>query len=139
MIKIFFILLLSVFTLWGADIKWEKDYSTAIAKAKAANKPMMFIISNHACHFCVQFENSTLKDPKVVQKLNSDYVSAVVYLDENPIYPHQLNVPGTPGTWFIKPNGEPMFEPLMGAIGSEDFLKALDVVKQEYKKSPKQK
>jgi thioredoxin-related protein len=99
----------------------------------------MFIVSNHNCHFCVQFENSTLKDPKVVQKLNNDYVSAVVYIDENPIFPRQLNVPGTPGTWFLKQNGEPMFEPIMGAVGSEDLLKALDIVKEEYKKSSTKK
>lgn len=133
--KIILILLFSVFSLFGAGIKWEKDYSTAIAKAKSVNKPLMFIVSNHGCHFCVQFENSTLKDPKVVQKLNNDYVNAVVYIDENPIFPHQLDVPGTPGTWFLKSNGEPMFEPIMGAVGSEDFLKALDIVKEEYKKS----
>jgi thioredoxin-related protein len=137
--KIFFIVLLSVFSLFGADIKWERDYSSAIAKAKAVNKPIMFIVSNHGCHFCVQFENSTLKDQKVVQKLNNDYVNAIVYIDENPIFPRQLEVPGTPGTWFLKSNGEPMFEPVMGAIGSEDFLKALDIVKEEYKKSSKKK
>ncbi|MDD5159708.1 MAG: thioredoxin family protein [Sulfuricurvum sp.] len=137
--KIVFILLLSVFSLFGAGIKWEKDYSTAIAKAKAVNKPLMFIVSNHGCHFCVQFENSTLKDTKVVQKLNNDYVSAIVYIDENPIFPHQLYVPGTPGTWFLKSNGEPMFEPIMGAVGSEDFLKALDIVKEDYKKSSTKK
>jgi hypothetical protein len=137
--KIIFILLLSAFSLFGAGIKWEKDYGTAISKAKVANKPLMFIVSNHNCHYCVQFENSTLKDPKVIQKLNSDFVSAVAYIDENPIFPNQLNVPGTPGTWFLKQNGEPMFEPVMGAVGSEDFLKALDIVNAEYKKSSTKK
>lgn len=135
MTKIILIMLFSVLTLFGGSIKWEKDYSMALAKAKSANKPLMFIVSNHACRFCTQFETTTLKDPKVVQKLNNDYISAVVYIDENPIFPHQLNVPGTPGTWFLKQNGEPMFEPIMGAVGSEDFLKALDIVKEEYKKN----
>jgi thioredoxin-related protein len=139
MTKIILILLFFVFSLFGGSVKWEKDYSSAIAKAKSVNKPLMFIVSNHNCHFCVQFENSTLKDPKVVQKLNNDYVSAVVYIDENPIFPRQLNVPGTPGTWFLKQNGEPMFEPIMGAVGSEDLLKALDIVKEEYKKSSTKK
>jgi thioredoxin-related protein len=133
--KIIFILLLSAFSLFGAGIKWEKNYSTAIAKAKAANKPFMFIVSNHDCHFCVQFENTTLKDPKVVQKLNTDFVSAVAFVDENPIFPSQLDVPGTPGTWFLKQNGEPMFEVIMGAVDTDNFLKALDTVKAEYKKS----
>jgi len=45
---------------------------------------------------------------------------------------------GTPATWFIK-GKSPMFEPIMGAVESDDFLKALDIVKQEYKKSSTQK
>jgi thioredoxin-related protein len=137
--KIVLILLLSVFSLFGGSIKWEKDYSSAIAKAKSMNKPVMFIVSNHACHYCVQYESTTLRDPKVVQKLNSDFVSSIAYIDENPIFPHQLEVPGTPGTWFLKPNGEPMFEPIMGAADTENFLKALDIVKDEYKKSTTKK
>jgi hypothetical protein len=28
-----------------------------------------------------------------------------------------------------------MFEPIMGAVESSDFIKALDIVKQEYAKS----
>lgn len=135
MVKIVFILMFSVFALFGADIKWEKDYASALKRSKTLHKPMMFIISNHHCHFCVQFETTTLKDPKVVQKLNADYVSAIVYIDENPLFPRELAVGGTPGTWFLKSNGEPMFEPVMGAIDAENFLNALDIVKKEYSKS----
>lgn len=136
--KILSFLLLMAFSLNGAAIKWEKEYTSALKQSKALNKPMMFIISNHNCHFCVQFENTTLKDPKVVQKLNADFVSSIAYIDENPLFPHQLNVPGTPGTWFLKSDGEPMFEPVMGAVDAETFLKALDIVKKEYvKNTPK--
>lgn len=133
--KIVLILLMCVSIVLSAEIKWEKDYSTAITKAKAAKKPVMFVVSNHNCRFCIQFENTTLKNPKVVQKLNADFISAIVYIDENPIFPRQLNVPGTPGTWFLKSDGEPMYEPVMGAVEGEQFLGALDTVKQEYKKS----
>lgn len=133
--KIFLILFVLVTTLFSADIKWEKEYSAALSKAKTAQKPLMFIVSNHHCRFCVQFETTTLKNQKVVQKLNNDFISAIVYMDESPTFPRQLNVPGTPGTWFIKSDGEPMFEPIMGAVDGENFLKALDIVKQEYKKS----
>ncbi|MFA6143285.1 MAG: thioredoxin fold domain-containing protein [Sulfurimonas sp.] len=130
------IILISSFA-FGANIKWEKDYASALKQSKQLNKPMMFIVSSHQCHFCVQFENTTLKDPKVVTKLNADYVNAVVYMDENPIFPRDLYVGGTPATWFIKGNGEPLFEPIMGAVDSVNFAKALDVVSKEYKKIKK--
>lgn len=132
MIKILWGMLLGVSLLFGAGVKWEKNYASAIAKAKSVNKPVMFIVSNHNCRFCIQFESTTLSDPKVAQKLNADFVNAIVYIDEDPVFPRQLFVPGTPGTWFLKPSGEPMFEPVMGAVGTEDFLAALDTVKKEY-------
>ena len=137
--KIVLMVLVCTSLLLSAEVKWEKDYSTAVTKSKVTKKPLMFIVSNHNCRFCVQFENTTLKNPKVVQKLNSDFINAIVYIDENPIFPRQLNVPGTPGTWFLKSDGEPMYEPVMGAVDSEQFLGALDTVKQEFKKSANQK
>lgn len=132
--KIVFLLLLALSAVFGNGIKWEKDYATALKQSKVLNKPIMFIISNHNCHFCVQFEKNALSSPKVIQKLNADYVAAIAYVDENPIFPQDLYVGGTPATWFLQINGEPLFEPLMGAVDTTSFLKALDVVSAEYKK-----
>jgi thioredoxin-related protein len=137
--KILLFLWLAAVTLNGAEIKWEKEYAAALKQSKALNRPLMFIISNHNCHFCVQFETTTLKNSKVIQQLNSNYVSAIVYADENPVYPRELFVGGTPATWFLKSDGEPMFEPVMGAVDTETFLKALDIVKKEYVKTTPKK
>lgn len=137
MVNFFVTLILVATVAFGGDIKWEKDYATALKQSKKLNKPMIFIISSHKCHYCVQLESTTLKDPKVVKKLNAEYVSAIVYMDENPLFPRDLYVGGTPATWFIKGDGEPLFEPLMGAIDATNFSKALDIVTQEYKKTKK--
>lgn len=130
-------LILIVSVAFGANIKWEKDYATALKQSKQLNKPIMFIVSSHHCHFCVQFENTTLKDPKVVQKLSSDYINAIAYVEDDPVFPHDLYVGGTPATWFLKGNGEPLFDPVMGAVDPINFAKALDVVTKEYKKIKK--
>lgn len=137
--KVLLLLWLAAISVNAAAIKWDKEYATALKHAQALNKPMMFIISSHNCHFCVQFENTTLKDAKVVQKLNSDFVSSMVFIDEDPVFPRELSVGGTPGTWFLKSSGEPMFEPVMGAVDAETFLKALDIVKKEYAKNTQKK
>ncbi|HEX5623249.1 MAG TPA: thioredoxin family protein [Sulfuricurvum sp.] len=135
MMRILFLLGLTLAAVFGNGIKWEKDYASALKQSKALNKPMMFIISNHNCRYCVQLETTTLKNPKVIQKINTDYVAAIVYVDENPLFPRDLYVGGTPATWFLKSDGEPLFEPVMGAIDTGHFLEALDIVKQEYKKT----
>lgn len=137
--RILFLLGLTFAAVFGNGIKWEKDYASALKQSKALNKPMMFIISNHNCRYCVQLETTTLKNPKVIQKINTDYVAAMVYVDENPLFPRDLYVGGTPATWFLKSDGEPLFEPVMGAIDTGHFLEALDIVKQEYKKTSAKK
>lgn len=139
MIKIIFLLVITFSSIFGNGIKWEKDYVSALKQSKALNKPVMFIISNHNCHFCVQFEQNALSSPKVIQKLNTEYVAAIAYTDENPVFPPDLYVGGTPATWFLKSDGNPLFEPLMGAVDTNGFLKALDIVSAEYKKKSTKK
>ena len=134
MIKILLLLLVTLSCAFGGGIKWEKDYASALKQSKALNKPVMFVISNNNCHFCVQFESTSLSDPKVIQKLNTQYVAAIVYVDQNPIFPKDLYVGGTPATWFLKSDGEPLFEPVMGAVDTDNLLRALDTVSVEYKK-----
>lgn len=134
MIKILFVIMVAISSLFGSGIKWEKDYATALKQSKALNKPLMFVISNHNCKYCVELETKTLSNPKVTQKVNSDYVAAIAYVDEKPVFPDDLYVGGTPATWFLKSDGEPMFQPVMGAVDTAHFLEALDLVKAEYKK-----
>ena len=48
--------------------------------------------------------------------------------------PRELYRPGTPAIWFLLPSGEPMYQPLMGAIDAPKFLEALNIVKEEFNK-----
>ncbi len=133
--KVIVLLLMLGSIVISAEIKWQKEYAVALKSAQQQKKPLLFIISNHNCRYCVQLEKTTLKDQKVVQKVNNSFVSSLVYVDENPLFPRDLYVGGTPAIWFIAGNGEPMFEPLMGAIDPVTFMKALEIVGTEHKKT----
>lgn len=130
-------LILTFSTLWGASIQWEHDYTAGVKHAKTLNKPMLFIVSSHHCHYCVQLESTTLKDPRVIQKINAAYVPVMVYIEDTSLFPRELFVGGTPTTWFIKGDGHVMFEPLMGALDASSFLQALGIVTTEYQKISK--
>ncbi|QFR49848.1 thioredoxin family protein [Sulfurimonas lithotrophica] len=131
--NILVILLFSVVTLFATGVKWENDYHSALEKAKKQNKPVLFISSRHTCKYCVVLDETTLRDARVVEELNKDFISVVSYSDERDYMPRELWRPGTPAIWFLLPSGEPMFEPVMGAIDANNFLKALDIVKKEFK------
>ncbi|WP_373069522.1 thioredoxin family protein [Sulfurimonas sp.] len=134
MYKILFIMLMSVLTLMASDVNWEKDYHSALKKAKEQNKPVLFISSRHSCKYCVMLEETTLKDARVLKALDRDFISVTSYSDERDYMPRELWRPGTPAIWFLMPSGEPMFEPVMGAIDANNFLQALAIVKEEFNK-----
>lgn len=126
-------------SLVASQIEWAKDFKTGVADATKQSKPILFIYSNHNCKYCVMLEEKTLQDQRVIQALRQDYVSIISYSDEGDYLPRELWRPGTPTLWFLDQYGEPMFEPLMGAVDAENFLKALAIVKLEFDNATKGK
>ncbi|QOP46191.1 thioredoxin family protein [Sulfurimonas paralvinellae] len=130
--------LLSV-ALFGADLHWAKDYTSGIAQAQKENKPVLFIISSHSCKYCLLLDRTTLKDDKVVNALNKDFIAIRSWTDKGDYIPQVLaqNTPGLPGIWFLFPNGDPMYQPLLGYVQAPNFQEALGIVKSEFDKNNK--
>lgn len=137
--KILFIIAMLLTTSVMADeIHWAKDFKSGIEKATKEKKPVLFVFSRHTCKYCVILEKTTFSDPRVIKELNKDFVSIIAYSDEGDSMPQELWRPGTPTIWFLKSDGQPMYQPLMGAVKEEAFLQALDIVKKEFDKTNKQ-
>lgn len=119
--------------LFGSGVKWEKDLSVAVERANKEHKPLMVVVTKNGCKWCDVLKQKTIQNSKIATILNRDFINYEGVVDDGTV-PPSLMTQGTPATWFIK-GRTPMFEPIMGAVESEDFLKALDIVKQEYKKS----
>jgi thioredoxin-related protein len=131
--KIFlYLAVLFATTLMASEVNWAKDFQTGIAKATKENKPVLFVFSRHSCKYCVILDETTFSDKRVIKGLKRDFVSIISYSDENDYTPRELWRPGTPTIWFLMPNGEPMFQPLMGAVDPEGFLQAMATVKEEF-------
>ena len=137
--KVLLAVLLVSSVLFGQGIHWEKDFSAAVAKAKKVHKPIFFVYSRHSCKWCRHLEATTFRDPKVIAALNSGFVNVVSYTDENDYVPRGLMLPGTPGLWFLDSRGEPMFQPVQGAVGAADLRRAIQIVEKEYRKRRMQK
>ncbi|MDD3504922.1 MAG: DUF255 domain-containing protein [Sulfurimonas sp.] len=138
--NIFIILVFGVVvSLFGAEINWAKDYNEGIKNAQEKQKPVLFVSSRHSCKYCVILDETTFKDARVIEQLNKNFISIISYSDENDYMPRELWQPGTPAIWFLMPSEEPMYQPLMGAMNAENFLKALLVVEEEFKKQKSEK
>ena len=130
-----YMVLLFATSLMAAEINWAKDYESGLKQAKAENKPMLFVISRDTCKYCVRLKNTTFKDEKVTTVINKDFIAVTSWINENDYIPEKLYTPGLPGIWFLLPSGEPMFQPLMGALGTQEILHYLKQVKSEFEKT----
>jgi len=123
---------------FAAQVNWAKDYNSAIELAKKQNKPVLFVVSRHSCKWCVYLDETTFQDKEIVEDLNKNFIAVTSYSDENDYTPKEFYTPTTPTIWFLKPNAQPMFQPIMGAMKPKNFKEALSIVKKEFNKSKKQ-
>jgi len=119
------------------SIHWAKDFDSGIKMAKKENKPVLFVFSRHTCKYCKILERTTFRDKRVIEQLNKNFVSIIAYSDEGDAMPRELWRPGTPTIWFLLPSGQPMYQPLMGALPANNFLEALGIVEKEFDKPKK--
>lgn len=58
------------------------DYQEALAHAKSVNKPLFIDFTGHGCVNCRKMEENVWSDPKVLRKLQNDYVILALYVDD---------------------------------------------------------
>jgi thioredoxin-related protein len=138
--NIFIIALLSTF-LFGANVDdyaksegFERDYKTALTKAKKADKPLMMVLGADYCPWCRKFERKTLSSKDVKDFLNSELVTLVVdkkYDKES--FPKEFQTNMTPRVFFINPHTQKDFFQTAGYVKKADYLKKLREMKNLYK------
>ena len=116
-------------------INWARDYESALTLAASSKKPVMLVISNHNCRFCIDLEQNVFGDADVIAKLNSDYVPVIAYTDENDYFPRELWIGGTPATWFLYADGAPIYDPVIGSRSAVKFLDILKAFKEVHDKT----
>ncbi len=63
------------------------DYKQALACAKEQNKPLFIDFTGHGCVNCREMEARVWADPKVLKRLNEDFVLVALYVDDRTILP----------------------------------------------------
>jgi thiol:disulfide interchange protein len=58
------------------------DYDQALACAREQNKPLFVDFVGHACANCKVMEQNVWSDPRVLQRLQNDYIVVALYVDE---------------------------------------------------------
>lgn len=65
------------------------DYEQGMACAKKLNKPVFLDFKGHACSNCKEVEAKVWSDPRVLKKLQNDFVIIALYVDDRTKLPEQ--------------------------------------------------
>lgn len=89
------------------ELAWEKDYPTALKKARAEKKPMLVMMTATWCVMCKKLEKETLSDPWVRHFL-SGFVLVKAYEDEE--VEKTYGAEGYPTLVFTDSNGKAAYK-----------------------------
>src|SRR5471032_2282008 len=68
----------------GNPVDWHPWGDEAIAKAKAADRPIFLSIGYSACHLCHVMEHESFESPEIAAVLNEQFVAIKVDREERP-------------------------------------------------------
>ena len=124
--KIYIMLLLLIGTFLNAqELSKAESYEAAKAQAFKENKYLMVLITTENCRYCKKMKKTTFVVPKVIDRIEKDYIFVEVNRDFDE-YPDHLTVYGVPTTYFLYNDGEPIMRAVGGYWNSVDFLSFMD-------------
>jgi hypothetical protein len=124
--------LLTALTLSASDIEafaqkmsYETDYNTALQKAKASKKHMMFVMVTNYCPWCRKFEKRTLVKDEVNSIVQKNYIPLILNREKG-AFPKKFFTKRIPVVMFIDPNSEEVVHESLGYKNVKDFVKELN-------------
>lgn len=138
--KKIFILLLLTLTLFGANVDefaqemgFERNYKTALIKAKKENKVLMMVLGADYCPWCRKFERKTLNSTLLKKRLQTEVVTLVVDKKfDIESFPTKFRTQFTPRVFFINPQDESILLDTTGYIKKKHFAESLDTAVELY-------
>ncbi|NQT76577.1 MAG: thioredoxin family protein [Bacteroidetes bacterium] len=136
------------------------DYEQGLSCAKKLNKPLFIDFTGHGCVNCREMEANVWADPKVLKRLQDDYVMIALYVDDKTLLPesewvrssadgklkktvgkiyadlqiHNFNINAQPYYVLLGHDGEFLVKPRAYDLDVEEFVKFLDEGKENFEK-----
>ncbi|MDF1882997.1 thioredoxin family protein [Sulfurimonas sp. SAG-AH-194-C21] len=137
--KIVILLLISL-SLFGANVDkfakemgFERDYKTALSKAKKEDKVLMMVLGADYCPWCRKFERKTLNSSLLKSRLQTEVVTLVVDKKfDIESFPEQFRTQFTPKVFFINPKDESVILDTTGYIKKKHFEESLNTAIELY-------
>lgn len=119
------------YSLLASDLGWTHDYKAALAEAKKENKSIYVLLTSDNCRWCRKFENTTLQEDVIKQRLAKNYITVHLSRDTDEI-PEIFETTPVPRHYFVDNKGKIVYESL-GHRGVECFEAFMDNVEDGLK------
>jgi len=129
-VKFFFLLLFLSVTLFGSELRWSHDYSKALLDAKKEHKLVYVLIVSDTCRWCKKFENTTLQNKKIKERVNKEFVTVLLSRDRH-LIPKGLQTSPVPRHYFLDETGKILYASL-GYREEEMFNSFMDNAQEHY-------
>ena len=140
----------SPYLLQHADnpVHWRAWGPSALAEARAGNRPILLSVGYAACHWCHVMAHESFENEAIAAQMNDGFVNIKVDREERPdidqIYQHALALLGEQGGWpltmFLTPDGEPFwggtYFPPTSRWGRPGFPDVLRAIADTYQREP---
>ncbi len=121
---------------YAKEMNFQRDYKTALAKAKKENKMLVMILSSDYCPWCRKFERKTLSSSLVKSRLDKRVITLLVDKKYDAhLFPKKFKTTLTPLVFFINPKDESILSQHAGYVKKREFVSILDNAQKLYKAS----
>ena len=122
--RLFFILLLSLGTLFGGEVFWNDSYKEALQEAKESHKALLVFMSQEGCHACEFMEDKVLFTKEVENYIDAHFAAVHLDIHDNDA-PKKLQIGMTPTFYFLDENENSLHEMVVGGLNKKSFLQVL--------------
>ncbi|MCD6190651.1 MAG: thioredoxin family protein [Sulfurimonas sp.] len=116
--------------LFSSDLGWSSDYEKALIQAKKENKFVYVLITSDSCRWCRKFEQTTLLDMDIEDRLEEEYITLHLSRDQHKI-PGKFKTSPVPRHYFLDQKGDILYDTL-GYRDVEMFNSFMDNAKERY-------
>ncbi|MEN8302703.1 MAG: DUF255 domain-containing protein [Campylobacterota bacterium] len=116
--------------LGAEEIEWPNDYDKALIQAKKENKFVYVLITSDSCRWCRKFEQTTLLDMDIEDRLEEEYITIHLSRDRHQI-PDKFKTSPVPRHYFLDQKGDILYNTI-GYRDAEMMNSFMDNAKERY-------
>lgn len=132
MLKIVFISILFIFTIYADSISWYGKYDNALQASHMQQKDMMILLVSSKQKSSLNILKKLFMEKEYIEYLNKNYINVLINVDYKTSYPIELfYTTKFPSLFFASHKDESfLIEPVYGLSSEEEVVEILGKLKK---------